>query len=294
MHYSQKKFRIIFNLLLFVIVFSPLLYLYTNPEWTYAPLSSSDSYWNQAYSFFFNISHYKTTFYKASRVPWLVFLFYLQKLTGPYLLTPLINTMAWLLQGWLYFEIIKRIFDASIAIKLIPWIVFFPNLVGMASGGGTYQNIGATILFQFAILFWHIKPLQGSWKAEFVGGVLIGSAIHIQLTYIHLCFLFFIFDISRATPITWKRYLWVFLGLLFCTLFWGAVNFLHGRPFLFFIPMYEAYVTYVADTANQSIWWRPFSSLFFLERGNGPQLMFHFAFLVLAIIFLLQKKKKIY
>lgn len=278
---SNKLTRV---LTVVVICCLPLLYLLINQEWLYAHPSSSDSIINQAFSFFYDVPEYKIGYYKASRVPWLALLFYLQKIVGPYLLTGFVIAGGWVITGLAYYFLLKNIRGHRVAILLLPWIVFFPNLVGINAGGGTYQNSGAVIYFILGLVAWTKEHEKSAGRYPILAGFLLASSIYTSIIYVHLLLLFPVLEIVRGRALSLKRYIHLFLGAIGATAFWGLVNYLHGRPFWFFQVMIDTFWTYMSAPEKQLAWWKPFSVDLFFDQSTGPYLCFHVSLLIISLI----------
>lgn len=278
----------------------PLSYLFIgNIEWVYAPLYSTDSYMNHAYSYFYDYPEFKSLSYKSSRVPWISFLFYLQKVVGPYLLQPVVVVGGWITINYVFYLTIKKITNRTTAITLLPWIVFFPDIIGTNAGGGTYHANAASVLFLLALYFWtEEKELKHSKIYNTVAAsFLFATAMHIGIVHLNLFLLFPAIDIYKNKKISIKKYGILFLMFFGTTAIWGAVNYLHGRDFLFWKQMFKITSSFVAEPELQKSWWINISINMFYKIGY---LSFHFVLFIAALYkvikdkFLIKNRKNIF
>jgi hypothetical protein len=225
-----------------------------------------DSYADMAYSYFFNHSIVNPYFYKAARVPWVSLLYFIQMAVGPFILMPLMICVSWVLLGFLYFLLVRNLFGSFRALYILPWLVFFPHLVGSSSGGGLYNNCAAMSYFLIGLLIWIYRSDILEKKSDIfkcvVIGILVSSSVFTNIIYINLLLIFPLTDFlkKRKTPLS--NYLGVLTGLLISTVFWGAVNSHYGRPFRFMKYMVGQTWTFVSSPESISPWWHPVQEVF--------------------------------
>lgn len=273
---------------------SPLLFLLGSSEWLYSPIIFSDAYIDHTFSFFYDVGHFKTDYYKAARVPWVAPLFYLQKAVGPYLLSPLLTLLSAITLPSLYFLLLKNLFGLRKAFVILPWIIFFPALYGLAAGGILYNNTGAILYLLTALVLWSLPEQNwpaGKLKAArvLVCGALAMSAVYTNVIYIHLFILFPVIDLFRQREGWLKRYLLFTFGAVLVTFFWGWINSLHGRPFWFFITTLQASEELILNPANQEIWHKPLGRVLFLSRFESFHLIFYVSAYLSAIFVLIKE-----
>lgn len=254
------------------LLLTPLTHLLGDLEWIYPPSDWSDAYINLAYSHFYDVPGYKVDYYKAARVPWLIPLFQLQKLTGPELLTPVVVMGGWLALGAAYLWLLTNLVGRGRALVLLPWLLFFPHFVGPATGGGTYHSVAALLYLLVSLTLWVKREGDDEGRAGWAG-VFLASALHTNILYLNFLLLYPLLDFRRdgraprALPLAW-----LLLGFIGGTILWGAANAIHGQPLWFFLEMWRDTVGYL-NPAAQATYHVPLSSLFFLEYGRGTYLV---------------------
>lgn len=274
-----------------VIIMSPLLFLLTGQEWLYTPLKSFDGYLDIGYSFFFDDGNFHVHTYKAARTPWLSIIFYLQKLTGPYLLTPVLTVTFLLTVTTLYFLLIKTIFSTRTALVTIPWIVFFPHLFGTIAGGIAYNNTGAICYFLIGLILWAKRsPDDRKFFLPFLAGFFIASAIFTNIIYLSLLLLIPIIDLQLKKVFRIRDYVAAIAAFLLSIPFWGVVNLLHNRNFIFFSNMLYFIEKNILHPSNQSVWWVSLSELFTLDAFSSAHLVFIAALFFTALVQLCTKQ----
>ena len=266
-----------------VIILSPLLYLLFSQEWLYTPLQSMDGYLDFGYSFFFDNGNFHMHTYKGARTPWLSIIFYLQKLTGPNFFSPILTVTFLLTVTSLYFYLIKTIFNIRTALLIIPWIVFFPHLFGIVTGGIAYNNTLAVCYFLTGLIFWTKRTLGHQRLLAFLAGFFVASAIFTNIVYLNLLLLFPVIDHHLKKQFKSKDYFAGAIAFTFSIPFWGLVNVLHNRKFLFFTNMMSYIKMYILNPSNQSVWWRGLGELGEHPAVSTTHLVFISAFFLTAI-----------
>lgn len=275
-----------------LVSFLPLSFLLIgNNDWLYAPLYSTDSYIYHAYSYFYDWPQFKSYSYKASRVPWVSFLFYLQKVVGPYLLQPVVVMGGWISINLAYYFTIKKVFNTKTALVLLPWIVFFPDMIATNAGGGTYHANITSLLFVLALYFWTSKDLVETkrFKGTILSSFILSTAIHIGIVHINLMLLLPIIDIYKNKTIQIKKYGALAATFIITTIVWGIINYLHGRDFLFWNQILKTTTSFVVDPQLQQSWWKPINLELIKQNGY---LVFHLVLLAVALLKLLRQKLK--
>ncbi len=254
------------------LLLSPLTHLLGDLEWIYPPADWSDAYINMAYSHFHDVPGYKADYYKAARVPWLAPLFQLQKLTGPELLTPVVVVGGWVALGAGYLWLLANLVGSGRALAVLPWLLFFPHIVGRATGGGTYHGLAALLYLLVSLTLWIKREGDDEGRAGWAG-VFLASALHTNILYLNFLLIYPLLDFRRdgraprVLPLAW-----LLLGFIGGTIFWGATNAVHGRPLWFFLEMWRDTVGYL-NPAAQEKFHVPLSTLFFLDFGPGTYLV---------------------
>lgn len=272
-HYSKRLVWSLWG----AILLSPLLFLFTNPEWMYSPIDFFDSHFDQTYAYFYDTTFHKN-FYKAGRVPWIAPLFYLQKLVGPHLLSPTLALGSWVLIASLYFFLLKNIFGMTRSFLIFPWIVFYPHLIGMASGGFLYNNTAAVIYMLAALCLWSSNfTTKRTWAIEVICGFLILSCLATNIVYVHLLLLFPIIDFIKKQNFRFTSYLYLLVGALGGLFFWCTINYLHNRPFWFFMPMFNMAENLILHPENQAVWWLNLTQILAAPKAASIHLVFFVA-----------------
>lgn len=264
----------------------------TGSEWLYPDPAVVDSYNNYAYSYYFDDPFFRNAFYKSSRIPWIVPLFYLQKLVGPENLSPVINLFGWPLLSLAYFTLCKHLFGIKRSIWALPWIVFFPHLVGIYTGGGTYHGIGANLYFLVGLIFWTIP--KRSWFHVFIAGISITFALHCSPVYLNLLPLFPFLEIYQKKNFTWVNYLNLGIASLLATLICCIINYKFGRPFWFFLPQIHQLLALFKSDVHHI--WSPMGNItrYFNTSGDFYREGFFLAPYMAAVLFSLTRLKNLH
>lgn len=249
----QKTINLPFNLIVWpfvaILLASPLLFYFTGTEWLYPPPYTLDSFANYAYVHFMDDPQYKHDIYKASRVPWIAPLFWLTQLVGPKFVNPAVNIIGSIALPSAFFVLIWNMFGKQRAITILPWIVFYPHLVGVNTGGATYHGIGANLYFVLGLIFW-VLPKRRFWNI-ILSGTFIGSALHCSPIYLNLLPLLPFLKYQKKENFSLSTYTLFSLGIIIVTLLWGWVNYSYGKPFFFMGPQLEIFLNLFNSDLHQ-------------------------------------------
>lgn len=297
---ALKPHRLTVYTCVILALLSPFLFLLGSFEWLYTPITFADAYIDHTFSFFYDMGYFKTDYYKAARVPWIAPLFYLQQLVGPYLLSPVLTLLSAVTVPALYFFLLKNLFGLRRAFVILPWIIFFPALTGMAAGGILYNNTAAICYILLALVLWSRPEPDSdlnitsknsnrrSWILLLICGALISNALYTNVIYVHLLILFPVIDVYQQR--TWKLqdYFFLFVGAALATFLWGRFNTWHGRPFWFFLSTLKTSEELILNPENQQIWHKPLRKLLFLTRFDAFHLIFYVSAYLTALLVLIK------
>jgi hypothetical protein len=248
-----------------LIILSPLIFLIFGTSWLYPLPHIGDSYYAYVFTFSYDVKDFHDYFYKGARLPWIVPLFYIQKFFGPFIISPLINILGLVSLSSLFFLWLKQLFGTRPAILILPWIAFYPHLVGIYTGGGTYHNIISTIYFLIALIFWGSKNRTN--LKLIITGIFLANTLHCSSVHLNLLLIFPFLDYLRERPFKLSNYYKLIAGFILGTLFWCLINFLHDRPFWFFLTHLEVLLMLV-DTKVHHVYPNPWIRFFFLNHTN--------------------------
>jgi hypothetical protein len=233
----DRNLKAVACLSIFVLVVSPLLYVFSNSEWLYPEPMIYDSLLSNYFSYYYEDMK-KFTWYKSARIPWNVFIFYLQKITGPYNLIPTISMLFTVVLGMTYFYFLKSFAGFRRAFLLLPWIVFFPLLISFQSGGGTYHNYASTFTFMLSLFFYNEALKKNNSSYSCLSGFLLCTTLMMSIIHLNLFLLYpciHLFQSKKPGP---KQIYSFIAGFIISIAFWGLINKLHGNQFF---PHFEIF-----------------------------------------------------
>lgn len=278
--------------LLFLILLSPLLFLLSNHEWMYPNPHNPDAFINHVYSYFYDIPNYRHFWYKSERTSWLVPLFYLKQLIGGINLAPFLALASWISLGSLFYIFFRNLYSPRKSLFFLPWVMYFPHLVGNSSGGGTYHNYGTSIYFLLCLIFWERAFAKNKKIFFIISGIFLCSTITSSIIHLNLLLLLPILQYQLKEKFSFSHYLYLLIGIILALILWGGFSFYFDRGFLNFGRRFDILFRHINQYEEYQEWFYPLKSFFFLKKRFATYLSFLAICFVVNLIYLKNKFKE--
>lgn len=269
-----------------------MLFLLSNHEWMYPSPHNPDSFINHVYSYFYDIPDYRHFWYKSERTSWLVPLFYLRQLIGGINLAPFLALASWVSLGSLFYIFFKNLYGSKKSLFFLPWVMYFPHIVGNNSGGGTYHNYGTSIYFLLCLIFWERAFAKRKNIFFIFSGIFLCSTITSSVVHLNLLLLLPVLQYQLKEKFSFTHYLYLLIGVLFALILWGGFSFYFERGFLNFGRRFNILFRHINQYEEYQDWFLPLKSFFFLKKRYATYLSFLVIGLVVNLIYLKNKIKE--
>lgn len=248
-----------------LICLIPLIQALINSNWMFNSYDWLDPWYYVGYGLNYLWPDFHNDYYKAARLPWIWLEFAVRNIFSP-------TVSSWILQigllaggaSFLY-ATFSRLVGRPAA--FIAAAFFASNYFGHASGGADYQNTLAGPLFA---LTWYltVKSAQDGYKPFnlFVTGAAFAATVHTNIVFVNLApiliaqYIFCYRERFGRMPAIVSTAALALLGAIALTAFMGAVNWLVGRDFFFFMKIFNLASSFVKDSSQQKAWWNPWTT----------------------------------
>jgi hypothetical protein len=213
--------------------------------------------------------------YKISRLPWVLVQTFFRSIFAKEIVGYLLHFSLYALGSFLIFRIARKFAPPFVcALLALP----FPLFLLSYSGQADYHNNFAAVLFLYLIFYVasHAKNDKDNKKFFIKTGFLYALTIHtstllsLDSALFAAAFYIGIKLQNQKNPFEkiGKKFLWVFSGLLLCTLILCLINESFGRHFWFMKPLWKFMLG--SSTGNNADYWQPIVSFI----GNTKHLSF--------------------
>lgn len=259
-----------------ILLAIPLAQAVINKAWMFSPMPWLDPWYYFGYGLSYDDPSFLPTYYKVSRLPWILYEFISRRVFDPVSANWFIQiSTLWIGIGSLYLAF-SRLFGRMPA--FFGAGLFALNCFGHASGGADYQNTLAGPLF--ALTLWlTIRAAQEGGRALdiMLAGVAAALLVHTNVVFVNLTpplvvgyVLIYRQKTGRIPPVILTA-LFAVLGALLITGVLGLINLSFGRRFFFFESLLLMVTSFVSDSSNQKGWWNPWSNgWYWSARHLGP------------------------
>jgi hypothetical protein len=203
-------------------------------------------------NFYFSEPDFHRNYYKASRIPWIIFQSVVRGLFNDTMADMVIGYGGVILLALAAFLVAKNFVPRAPAAFLA--VVFALLPVNHGSGGWNYHNTLAGPLCLVA--FWSITRTNCGTAGWLVAGALWAALLHTNITYVN-------FLLAIPLIIGWKKrgneYLLMVIGGLWVTTALGLVAMMAGRDFDFWRLQFNLAREFVMDPSRQTTWYHPLS-----------------------------------
>ena len=266
----------------------PIVLSAINSGWLYTPLSWLDPWYNVAYFLHYGDPTFLNSYYKSSRLSWIIPGFVAYKIFQPIVANYILHMGCLVVSVLFFYLTVIRLFGHAIAFATAACLAVFIPFHG--SGGWDYQNAAGGAYYIVAFYFLSGAPSSRNRKVLLVGsGVAYAAAIHAVVSFVNaipilgvqfLVLYYHQFGERPSWPTILLSSLWFLTGAIALTIALGLVNVTLGRDFLFFWPLIEIVFSYVHDSHNLTRWWLPWSTGWFLE----PNTFFYYIRFIFAVL----------
>ncbi len=259
-----------------------------NSSWLYTPMSWLDPWYNVAYFLHYDDPAFLNSYYKSSRLSWIIPGFVAYKIFQPIVANYILHMGCLIVSVLFFYLTVVRLFGPAIAFATATCLAVFIPFHG--SGGWDYQNAAGGAYYIAAFYFLTGALLSRNRQVLLVvSGAAYAAAIHAVVGFVNTVpilgaqFLVLCYHQFGKLP-SWLTILlsslWFLAGAIVLTVALGLVNVCFGRDFLFFWPLIELVFSFVHDSQNQARWWLPWSTVWFLDPGAFS----HYTRLILAVL----------
>ena len=260
-----------------------------NSSWLYTPLSWLDPWYNVAYFLHYDDPAFLNSYYKSSRLSWIIPGFVAYKIFQPIVANYILHMGCLVVSVLFFYLTVIRLFGPTIAFATAACLAVFIPFHG--SGGWDYQNaaggayyIVSILLSDRLYLFSEYSEPCWSCRAQLMPPQFMPSwASLMRLPILAAQFLVLYYHQVGKLP-SWRAILlvslWFVAGVMILTVALGLVNVALGRDFLFFWPLIELVFSFVHDSQNQAHWWLPWSTVWYLD----PATFSYYTRFILAVL----------
>ncbi len=269
MNSAQARFP--FGLL---VILSALLALgAVNPQWLFPTVGWLDEWYYVAYASHYGDPTFLDTYYKISRLPWVLYQYSIRRLLDPETAQYVIQYGCYFLGMTAVYLGLRRLLGDMPAFVGAAFLAVLPAFHG--SGGAAYHNTIAGPLY--AASFWALTvaaqrdPAEGGrWMGWF--GVLYALTVHSSILFVNLSPVLaahYLITRKVATgsvgPVFKPAVLAAGTALL-TTLVLCLINAAVGRKPLFFRLGFDLARSFVRDPSKQLAWWSPLDYSWIMHR----------------------------
>jgi dolichyl-phosphate-mannose-protein mannosyltransferase len=254
------------------------IYVLRNDSWIYSPVGWLDAWYYVGFGYEYPKPHFEEWNYKVSRLPWVLAQYSVRSAFDPLPAQYVLQLTSLLGSVLFFFFAFRRLLGevpALIGAAFLATLTYFH-----ASGGADYHDQMAGPLYAASFYCLTVAAERNrSDPLAFAYGVLIGTTIHSNILYMNLVPLvslhYFATRRQHGHTLSFKefrRFTYVGLvGVLATTVALGGINAAFGRDFLFFVDQFSLATAFVIDNSQQSAWWKPWSSGWYLGNASiGP------------------------
>ena len=262
---------------LLIAVLSPLSLALVNDDWLFTPVGYLDPFQYVGLFMNFDRPDFLAGHYKLARLPWVIS-GYLAYQALPPMSASIVLHLVYLavavgstfLAVWIAFRDLAIASLASVALG------FFTPFHG--SGGWDYHNTAAGTYYLMTIALVHgaIWFPRRRRACLLSAGATLALTLHSNITFVNLvpfllAYSWGLVRVREGSALTrralgWSL-IWLAAGSAVSTAVLCVVSVLAGREPLFFWPLVEIVVRYVADTRHLIPWWKPWRTLWFLHAS---------------------------
>jgi len=265
----------------------PIAMSIVNSSWLYTPIGYLDAWYNVGYFLHYFDPTFLNSSYKIARLSWIIPGFVAYHIFQPFVANYLLHMGCLLVSVLFFYLTVARMFGSVIAFSTAACLALFTPYHG--SGGWDYQNNAAGAFYIVAFYVLTEASLTGRTRTFIWAGAAYAAAIHAAISFINMipilvlhCLTTYHYGFSRlpSSRSVVMGILWFLFGAIALTIFLGLVNVIVGRQFLFFKDLLDLVLRNVVDSQNQTPWWLPWSSKWFLRINDFNSFRVIFALLV--------------
>jgi hypothetical protein len=262
-----------------------------NSSWLYTPLGYLDPWINVGYFLHYADPQFGGDSYKIARLSWLMPGFILYHTFDPLVGNYLLHVGYLIASVLLFYLTVARLLGSAVAVAVSACLAIFTPFHG--SGGWDYQNTGAGAYYFLSFYLLTRASLSGKTRSFLWVGVGYAATVHASIVFINIFPILVLhslivyrcqFGVFPRLQQAVSAALWFILGAVALTLLLSLVNAGTGREFLFFQPLINLVTSFLSDNRNQTSWWLPWSSHWFLQLSELNYVRVLFAVLFVCVV----------